>query len=135
MTLADFIEELNIAIKQDGHDIYCNAESAEMIKEYLKLRCSDLVGRYNTNAQLYNVGYEQLTDKGMNIKNSHSLKSELKKAEWIKPTGMMPPEYHGHYECSSCGTWAGRNWLRPWKGILLTKYCPGCGKEMINYKI
>jgi len=24
-------------------------------------------------------------------------------AEWIKPTGMMPPEYHGHYECSSCG--------------------------------
>ena len=21
---------------------------------------------------------------------------------WIKMTGMMPPEYHGHYECSEC---------------------------------
>ena len=22
---------------------------------------------------------------------------------WVKMTGMMPPEYHGHYECSECG--------------------------------
>jgi len=21
---------------------------------------------------------------------------------WVKMTGMMPPEYHGHYECSEC---------------------------------
>ena len=51
-------------------------------------------------------------------------------ARWIKPTGMMPPEYHGHYECSACGTWAGRDWLRPWKEILLSDWCPGCGAKM-----
>ena len=51
-------------------------------------------------------------------------------ARWIKPTGMMPPEYHGHYECSACGTWAGRDWLRPWKEVLLTDHCPGCGAKM-----
>lgn len=84
MTLADFIEELNIAIKQDGHDIYCNAESAKMIKEYLKLKCSDLVSRYNAGAWLYNMGYEQLTDKDIDIKKFPSAQSELKKAEWIK---------------------------------------------------
>ncbi len=35
MTLSDFIEELNIAIRQDGHDIYCNASTAEIIKRCL----------------------------------------------------------------------------------------------------
>lgn len=32
MVLNEFVEELDIAIKQDGHDIYCNAETASMIK-------------------------------------------------------------------------------------------------------
>lgn len=36
MKLSDFIEELNIAIRQDGHDIYCNADTANMIKRHLK---------------------------------------------------------------------------------------------------
>ena len=35
MTLSDFIEELNIAIQQDGHDIYCNAFTAKMVKRCL----------------------------------------------------------------------------------------------------
>ena len=49
---------------------------------------------------------------------------------WVKPKGMMPPEHHGHYECSECGAWAGRDWLRPWKEILITDFCPGCGAKM-----
>ncbi len=49
---------------------------------------------------------------------------------WIKPTGMMPPEHIGHYECSLCGAWAMRPWLRFWKGALLSKYCPNCGAIM-----
>lgn len=49
---------------------------------------------------------------------------------WIKPTGMMPPEHHGHYECSECGAWAGRDWLRPWREVLLTDFCPNCGAKM-----
>jgi len=32
MTLNEFVEELDVAIKQDGHDIYCDAETASMIK-------------------------------------------------------------------------------------------------------
>ena len=35
MTLSDFIEELNIAIQQDGHDIYCNAFTAKIVKRCL----------------------------------------------------------------------------------------------------
>ena len=26
----------------------------------------------------------------------------VRHGRWVKMTGMMPPEYHGHYECSEC---------------------------------
>lgn len=35
MTLTDLFEELYIAIKQDGHDIYFKAEDAEMLKSFI----------------------------------------------------------------------------------------------------
>lgn len=35
MTINDFIEELDIAIKQDGHDIYLKADSAKMIRNLI----------------------------------------------------------------------------------------------------
>lgn len=57
---------------------------------------------------------------------------ERKTGKWIKPTGMMPPEYHGHYECSECGAWAGRPWYKPWSGVVLSRYCPECGIKMEN---
>ena len=41
MTLSDFIEELNIAIQQDGHDIYCNAITAEILKRCLTKQKED----------------------------------------------------------------------------------------------
>lgn len=55
-------------------------------------------------------------------------------SKWIKPTGMMPPEYHGHYECMKCGGWAMKDWRKPWSngGVVLTKYCPHCGRKMEN---
>ena len=59
-----------------------------------------------------------------------SAQPEIKTGRWIKPTGMMPPEHHGHYECSECGAWAMRPWLRPWKGVVLTDFCPACGIQM-----
>lgn len=46
------------------------------------------------------------------------------KATWIKMTGMMPPEYTGHYECSHCG-WHGKHDKEN-----EYKFCPGCGAEM-----
>lgn len=35
MMLNEFVEELDVAIKQDGHDIYCNAETAKMLKSLI----------------------------------------------------------------------------------------------------
>ena len=53
----------------------------------------------------------------------------IRHGKWIKMTGMMPPEFHGHYECSECG------WHLA--GIRDTKnheenfsYCPNCGAKM-----
>lgn len=51
-------------------------------------------------------------------------------SEWIKPTGMMPPEYFGRYQCAKCNGWA----MNDWKGFktILTKFCPHCGRPMKN---
>ena len=54
----------------------------------------------------------------------------VRHGRWIKPTGMMPPEHSGHYECSLRGAWAMRPWLKFWKGAILTKHCPECGALM-----
>ena len=50
-----------------------------------------------------------------------------KVARWEKRTGMMPPEYHGHYWCSNC-EWHGRYNEREQE----YKYCPACGAKMEN---
>ena len=50
-----------------------------------------------------------------------------KTARWEKRTGMMPPEYHGHYWCSNC-EWHGKYNERE-KDY---KFCPACGAEMEN---
>lgn len=50
-------------------------------------------------------------------------------ARWYKPTGMMPPEFHGHYECSICGGWALYDW-RKHNDVILTEFCPYCGAKM-----
>ena len=46
--------------------------------------------------------------------------------EWIKATGMMPPEFHGHHCCSECGNFAN---MEPPFGNRedLSKFCPNCG--------
>ena len=66
------------------------------------------------------------------VENLPSAQHERKTGRWIKPTGMMPPEHHGHYECSECGAWAMRPWLRPRKGVVLTDFCPACGIPMLK---
>jgi hypothetical protein len=50
-----------------------------------------------------------------------------KTARWEKRTGMMPPEYHGHYWCSNCD-WHGKYNERE-KDY---KFCPACGAKMEN---
>ena len=64
------------------------------------------------------------------LANMPPAEPERKTGRWIKPTGMMPPEYHGHYECSECGAWAMCTYHK--SNVKLTRYCPGCGSKMEN---
>ena len=51
--------------------------------------------------------------------------------EWIKATGMMPPEFHGHHCCSECGNFA--NMETPFGNREdLGRFCPNCGAIMIG---
>lgn len=49
----------------------------------------------------------------------------VRHGRWVKMTGMMPPEFHGHYACSECG-WSGKNFLNE----LQFRRCPKCGAKM-----
>ena len=51
------------------------------------------------------------------------------KGKWIKMTGMMPPEYHGHYACSECG-WHMKGLRNSWTREEELSYCPNCGAKM-----
>lgn len=55
--------------------------------------------------------------------------AEPKTGEWIKATGMMPPEFHGHHCCSECDNFAN---MEPPFGNRedLSKFCPNCGARM-----
>ena len=48
---------------------------------------------------------------------------------WIKMTGMLPPEYHGHYECSEC-QWHMKGIRNSWTREEEMTYCPSCGSKM-----
>jgi len=48
---------------------------------------------------------------------------------WVKMTGMMPPEYHGHYECSKC-QWHMKGLRNSWTREEELSYCPNCGAKM-----
>lgn len=50
-------------------------------------------------------------------------------AYWVKMTGMMPPEYAGHYECSQCGWHGSHNCYRKETEL---RFCPQCGSVMVN---
>ena len=59
------------------------------------------------------------------------LKAEPKRGRWVKMTGMMPPEYHGHYECSEC-QWHLKGLRNSWSREEEMHYCPNCGALMRN---
>lgn len=55
--------------------------------------------------------------------------ADRQQGEWIKATGMMPPEFHGHHCCSECGNFAN---MEPPFGNRedLSRFCPNCGAVM-----
>lgn len=46
--------------------------------------------------------------------------------EWLKKTGMAPPEYHGRHTCSICGKFAPYDRFHK----RLSDYCQNCGAKM-----
>ena len=50
----------------------------------------------------------------------------VKHGRWMKMTGMMPPEYVGHYECSVC-QWHGSHHNATEREY---RFCPRCGAKM-----
>lgn len=72
-------------------------------------------------------------DGGFNPKYLNELPSvdavPMKHGRWVKMTGMMPPEYHGHYECSECG-WHMKGLGNSWTREEELSYCPQCGAKM-----
>lgn len=58
------------------------------------------------------------------IDRQPTIELEQRKGKWVKMTGMMPPEYHGHYECSECG-WHLSHHDKTKENEL--GFCPSCG--------
>ena len=66
------------------------------------------------------------------IRNAPTVDAEpVRRGEWVKMRGMMPPEYMGLKECSVCG-WhidpMGRYAFEKQESEL--HYCPHCGAKM-----
>lgn len=53
---------------------------------------------------------------------------EVVRAHWIKVHGMAPPELHGKYVCSVCGSVAMLDWKRHKETP--TNFCARCGAKM-----
>ena len=53
---------------------------------------------------------------------------EVVLGEWVKPTGMMPPEHFGRHRCSKCDGFALHDWKHHKEQ--LTDFCPNCGAKM-----
>ena len=53
----------------------------------------------------------------------------VRRGKWVKMTGMMPPEYHGHDACSEC-QWHMKGLRNSWTREEELLYCPNCGADM-----
>lgn len=53
----------------------------------------------------------------------------VRHGRWSKMTGMLPPEYHGHYCCSEC-EWHMKGIRNSWTREEELLYCPNCGAKM-----
>ena len=50
----------------------------------------------------------------------------VRHGRWVKMTGMMPPEFTGHYSCSECDWFCKKHSIRETE----FDFCPGCGAKM-----
>lgn len=91
-----------------------------MKNEYFQFKESDKTGR---EAFAYSCAMERL------VEAPAVDATPVRHGRWIKMTGMMPPEYHGHYECSEC-QWHMKGLRNSWTREEEMAYCPNCGALM-----
>lgn len=100
--------------------------------------CKDYECELKLSNPLTEEEWDSLTDVDMEHTSSvefttkHGQKVRYIKerhGRWIKMTGMMPPEYHGHYECSEC-QWHMKGIRSSWTREEELDYCPNCGAKM-----
>ena len=115
MTLSDFIEELNVAIRQDGHDIYCNASTAEAIKRCLTEQNrmnKDTISRqdaidafWKLEVELRPSAIDAVLDMLKNLPSAQPEIIRCKDCKWGREVcgniecfvdSNIPPEYHGY---------------------------------------
>ena len=96
------------------------------------LDCEDRAYGYHINEKVLGFPVGQFED--LMHKATAMLKAEPKRGRWVKMTGMMPPEYHGHYECSEC-QWHLKGLRNSWNREEEMYYCPHCGALMRNEEI
>lgn len=63
------------------------------------------------------------------------LEKQERTAEWVRITGMCPPEFHHKHVCSNCDGLA-PSYVKGVKEIeFFSRYCPYCGAYMINNEV
>ena len=63
------------------------------------------------------------------IRHAPPVEPKLPTGEWVKATGVGPPEFTGRYVCSNCGSYALMN--MPYGSRQeLSPFCPNCRADM-----
>ena len=96
-------------------------EKLESLRDICNAKSDMAVG----NGKIAWAGYANAADDALALLKVQ----EPKRGKWVKMTGMMPPEYHGHYQCSECG-WHLKGLRNSWTREEDMEFCPGCGLPM-----
>lgn len=150
MTFDDFLAELDVAIKQNGHGIYMKTDSAKMVKNTIlsllsaKLNCyeNDVINRQdvlqakqeflNNNVvreSKARTAFERTYANGWNdcnkawIDTIEQLPSAERKGNWIPGVNYSRDGFIIATRCSVCG-----------KPHPESNFCPNCGADMRGEK-
>lgn len=119
---------------RQAYDMAIEALTSQNLTEPNNTCEVDLISRAEVHKTLSLLATEGGTDAKMLLADAHEFIDALPSADrqqgkWIKATGMMPPEFHGHHCCSECGNFAN---MEPPFGNRedLSEFCPNCGARM-----
>lgn len=111
-------------------DLISRDASISLIENFQRELCP--VGMYGRHA-VYGSDRDKFDDWQFIIDELEKIPAvdaePVRHGRWVKMTGMLPPEYHGHYECSEC-QWHMKGIRNSWTREEEMSYCPNCGAKM-----